>query len=44
VSARRLVDLPIDLAPVSGQSGCPTAARACHRLTDDIVFRNTPRI
>src|SRR5262245_19337945 len=37
------VDVPIDLKPVSGQTGCPTGATSCYRLTDDIVLRNTSR-
>jgi hypothetical protein len=41
--AKLSVDLPIDVKPAAGQTGCPTAENACYRLTDDIVLRNTPR-
>jgi prepilin-type N-terminal cleavage/methylation domain-containing protein len=37
------VDFPIDVKPASGQSGCPSTATSCYRLTDDIVLRNTAR-
>jgi type II secretory pathway pseudopilin PulG len=37
------VDLPIDVNPSSGQSGCPSGSTDCYRLTDDIVLRNTSR-
>ena len=39
--AKLSVDLPIDVKPASGQSGCPSTATSCYRLTDDIVLRNT---
>jgi prepilin-type N-terminal cleavage/methylation domain-containing protein len=41
--AKMGVDLPIDVKPASGQSGCPSTATSCYRLTDDIVLRNTSR-
>jgi len=41
--AKVSIDFPIDVSPSSGQSGCPTGATDCYRLTDDIVLRNTSR-
>jgi prepilin-type N-terminal cleavage/methylation domain-containing protein len=37
------VDIPIDVNPASGQTGCSTGSTDCYRLTDDIVLRNTSR-
>jgi prepilin-type N-terminal cleavage/methylation domain-containing protein len=37
------IDIPIDVSPASGQTGCTSSSTDCYRLTDDIVLRNTAR-